>query len=153
MPMEINGAAVLLAIAQNPSKLSFSDAQVNSLGLMVLLSKLKEKELQVDHLRKIAEAVGSDDFKLALDHLTAKEAAGLVKRLDAKNPDLKGADETWNRRRAAALILEGAAPRMPEPRASKPPKRSTGSKTGTALQSKALKPRAPRKSATKQDAG
>ena len=152
MSMEVNGAAILMTIAQKPSELSFSESQLNSLGLTVLLAKLKEKDLGVEHLRKIAEAIGKNDFKLVLDHLPAKDTTSLIKRLDTKNPELKTADEAWSRSRAAALILEGADPRAPEPKAAKAPPRSTGSKTGKALQSKALKPRAPKKSVAKKDA-
>ena len=150
MSMEVNGVAILIAVAQNPSGFSYSQSQVNSIGLNILISKLKEKELGVEQLFKISKFVGENDFKLVLDHLSAKDATALVKRLDPKNPDLKAADETWSRNRAAALILDGAEPRGSEPKAVKAPPRSTGSKTGKALQSKALKPRTPKKAAVKE---
>lgn len=148
--MVVNGSAVLAAVAQKPTEFSFSEAQINDLAMSVLVTKLKDKDLKVEQLRRMAAAVGHSDFKLVLEHLPEKDATALLKRLDAKNPDLKGADAAWTRDRASALILGGADPSAP-PVKTKAPARSTGSKTGKALQSKALKPRAPKKGATKKD--
>ena len=151
MSMVVNGTAVLAAIAQKPAEFSFSDAQLNDVAMNVLVVKLKDKDLNIEQLRRMAAAVGGSDFKLVLEYLPDKDAAALLKRLDAKNPELKGADAAWTRDRASALILGGANPSAP-PVKAKAPARSTGSKTGKALQSKALKPRAPKKDATKKDA-
>lgn len=147
--MVVDGAAILSAIARKPAELSFSDAQVNDIAMGILVAKLKDKDLKVEQLRTLASVVGDSDFKLVLEHLSAKDATAFVKRLDARNPELKGADEAWTRNRAVALILGGADPSAPAPKAKAPP-RSTGSKTGKALQSKALKPRAPKKTASKE---
>ena len=144
--MVVNGAAVLAAIAQKPAEFSFSDVQVNDLAMSVLVAKLKDKDLGVDQLRRMAAVVGDSDFKLVLEHLPPKDAVTLVKRLDAKNPELKGADDAWARQRTSALILGGADPSTPAVKVKAPP-RSTGSKTGKALQSKALKPRTPKRTA------
>ncbi len=149
--MVVNGTAILAAIAQKPAEFSFSDAQVNDLAISILVTKLKDKDLKVEQLRRMAALVGDSDFKLVLEHLLPKDAMALVKRLDAKNPELKGADDAWARHRASALILGGADPSAPATKA-KAPARSTGSKTGKALQSKALKPRAPKRAAAQKDA-
>ncbi len=146
--MVVNGIAVLAAIAQKPAEFAFSDAQVNDLAMSILVTKLKDKDLKFEQLQRMAAAVGESDFKLVLEHLPDKDATAFVKRLDAKNPELKGADGAWARNRASALILGGASPSAPATKI-KAPARSTGSKTGKALQSKALKPRAPKKALTK----
>ncbi len=149
--MVVNGTALLAAISQKPAEFSFSDAEVNDLAMSVLVTKLKDKNLKVEQLRRMAAVVGDSDFKLVLEHLLPKDASALVKRLDAKNPELKGADEAWTRHRASALILGGADPSTPTLK-TKAPLRSTGSKTGKALQSKALKPRTPNRAAARKDA-
>ena len=149
--MVANGAAILAAIAQKPAEFSFSETQVNDLAMSLLVTKLKDKELNVEQLRTMAVAIGDSDFKLVLEHLPDKDMTALLKCLDAKNPDLKGADAIWTRDRTSALILGGADPSTP-PAKAKAPARSTGSKTGKALQSKALKPRAPKKAPVKKEA-
>lgn len=144
--MVVNGAAILAAIAQRSAELSFSEAQVNDIAMGILVTKLKDKDLKIEHLRKLAAGIGDSDIKLVLEYLPARDATALVKRLDPKNPDLKGADDAWTRDRVTSLILGGAEASAPAPKA-RAPARSTGSKTGKALQSKALKPRAPKKAA------
>lgn len=144
--MVVDGIAILAAIAQKPAEFSLSASQVNDLAMSVVVAKLKDKDLKVEQLRRMAAAIGESDFRLVLEHLPDKDAPVLVKRLDPKNPEAKGADAVWARNRASALILGGAEPSTPATKA-KAPARSTGSKTGKALQSKALKPRAPKKAA------
>ncbi len=153
MAMEVNGAAILSAIAGSPTDFGMNGAQLNALAMATLLSRLKDKAVGLPHLRAIVDLVGGEDVKLALDHLASKDVSALVKRLDALNPDLKGADEQWQRQRAAAL-MDGAEPATAAPRAppAKRPAtpRAGGAKTGEVMKSKALKPRASKKAAAKE---
>jgi hypothetical protein len=146
MAMEVNGAAILAALARTPGAFAIGESQVNALAVAMLLGRLKDKTVGLEQVRSIARTIGAHDFRLALDHLPPKEAAALSKRLDAKNPELKLAPESWHREHIWTLA-DGAI--EPVPMAPKQAAGGKGSvarprtaKTGEVMNSKALKPKA-----------
>ena len=84
--MVANGAAILAAIAQKPAEFSFSETQVNDLAMSLLVTKLKDKELNVEQLRTMAVAIGDSDFKLVLEHLPDKDMTALLKAPGCQEP-------------------------------------------------------------------
>lgn len=148
MAVHVNGSAIMAAIAEIPSAFGMDESEVNALAMSRVLARLKTKALTLDQLRTLLQAIGGDDFRLALDHISGKDAAVLVKRLDPKNPDLRGSDEAWQRSRIVALA-DGAEPKTGRPArpvkiepASHPGEaRTGGAKTGAVMKSRALKAR------------
>ena len=146
MAMEVDGAAILAAIAKSPTDFSMDIGQINALALATLLARLKDKALKLPHVRSLARAVGSHDFGLALDHMPAKDVTALIKRLDSKHPDLRTADAEWHKGQIIRLAEGASEPASPAtrptraPRPAAPPKAKVP-KTGEVMKSKALKPR------------
>ena len=147
MPTEIEGATVLLAVAKEPSAFGMTGTQINTLAAKILIDRIRDKSAQLEQLRSMFKIVGSQNFRLALDGLTAREAAALTKRIDAKHPDIKSTDETWHRRHIAELAEHLTEPSLVQAKTAREPKTAkpgpaADAKTGDPLNAKALKPRA-----------
>jgi hypothetical protein len=148
MAMEVDGAAILSAIAHQPAAFAMSTTQVNTLAMQTLLSRLKDKAADLSTMRQIAKTIGTHDFAIALDTLPQKDIASIFKRLDPKHPDLKTADETALRAHVAKLAagaLEPTAAIPAQPKTPKAPAKPKSPKMGQVMKSKALKARSPAK--------
>lgn len=144
MGLEIDGAAVLAAISKSPQAFAMSEGQINTLALTTVLGRLKDKAVGVRELQSLAGALAKEDFLLILDNVASRELGTLAKRLDPKNAAIKTADDTERRSHIAGLAFGTIAPSAAAPKAPRKKAESTGSKTGRALQSKALRARRPK---------
>jgi hypothetical protein len=151
MAMEVNGAAILSAMAKQPAAFAMTTTQINTLAMQTLLGRLKDKSADLTTMRSMAHAIGNHDFALALDTLAQKDISTIFKRLDPKHPDLKTADEPTIRGHIAQMAagsLEPAAAAASPPKAPKAPSKPKSPKMGEVMKSKALKSRAPAKKPT-----
>ncbi|MDR3462453.1 MAG: hypothetical protein P4L76_09090 [Beijerinckiaceae bacterium] len=96
MTMEVNGKAILQALASDPSSFAMTQTAINEIAASLILSKLREKNLNLAALRSIAEALSDQDFRFLIGSMSAKDAKTLAK-LDEKHPEYKNADEHWHR--------------------------------------------------------
>lgn len=145
MALVINGPKVLQAMAQSPAAFGYSEIGLDNLATNLIVAIVKNKETKLDTVRTIYASIGSEDFKLIIDHITGKDLTGITKRLDPKNAEVKIDDQSWHRNHIVKLAAKNAEPLVTAPRASKAQKTTlvTGKpKTGDVMKSKALKPRA-----------
>ena len=128
MAIDIDGLAVIQAIAATPLLFQDASSEINSFARKFVCGQLKPATINLQRLRDINRAIGSDAFVLILDGQTDSASAALVKKLDKDNPDIKTAPPEWLRRRIAELA-SGAAeparkPSKPRPRKKPSPPRS-----------------------------
>ncbi|GJE58239.1 hypothetical protein [Methylobacterium trifolii] len=103
MALDVDGYAVLKAVAAAPDAFPDIRADVAKAGRALVVKQLKAKALPLPALRRIRDILGAESFALIVDGLTDAEAKGLVTRLDKHHPDLKAASAAWHRRRIGAL--------------------------------------------------
>ncbi len=149
MSMEVNGAAILQAIATAPADFALNEGQLNTLAVTTLLARLKDKAMTLAQVRAAREAVGPHDFDLMLDFVATKDLVALAKRLDPKHPELRVRDESWQRQLVRRLAEGLAEPTQAVTRPTRAPRAATPKsdvvkkppKTGEVMKSKALKAR------------
>ena len=153
MSMEVDGSGILTALAQNPPAFGMTSAHVNTLAVSTLLFRLKDKAVDLPIFRTIGGAVGKKNMALALDQMPIRDVASFAKRLDPKNTSLKDEGEIWLRGHLVKLSFSEAEPVAAVSKIKKEPKlappKSSAPKTGEVMKSKALRPRAPKKTAEK----
>ncbi|MGQ0445512.1 MAG: hypothetical protein ACT4O2_10410 [Beijerinckiaceae bacterium] len=135
MAIDIDGIAVLHAIAGNP--LVFPDVapELSRVARTLVVKQLKAKATTLEGLRHIHGAIGGEAFVLILDDLGDSGSASLVKKLDKENLELKTALPAWNRKRLADLASGAAS--LAE-KASKPAPARRAVKPGQSPEQKAL---------------
>ncbi len=116
MAIDIDGLAVLHAIAATPQIFPDAATEINTFARNCVSGQLKSKTTTFERLQNIYRAIGGEAFALILDGQTDSASAALVKKFDRDNPDIKTAPPDWLRRRIAELASGAAAP------ATKPPK-------------------------------
>lgn len=138
MAIDVDGIAVLRAIADHP--LAFPDvaAEINEAARTFVIKQLKSKTTTLERLRLMHQAIGGEALLLILDGLADSASSALVKKLDKENPDIKTASSDWLRRRIAELASGAAEP------ASRPSKLAT-SKPKASRKGKAAAPTAEEK--------
>lgn len=130
MALDVDGYAVLQAMAAAPEAFPDIRAEVPKAARSLVMRQLKARTLQVPALRLIRDVIGTEAFALIADGLTDAEVKAVVTRLDPHHPTLKEATPGWHRRRLAALAAgeaplrrgetappESASPPAPPPRA------------------------------------
>jgi hypothetical protein len=145
MALVIDGPKVLQAMAQSPAAFGYSEIGLDSLATNLIITIIKNKETKLSTIRTIYTSIGSDDFKLVVDHITGKDLSGITKRLDPKNAEIKTDDQSWHRNHILKLATSAAEPLVAAPRTTrvqKTPLVPGKPKTGDVMKSKALKPRA-----------
>jgi hypothetical protein len=142
MTMEVDGAAILMALAKDPSAFSMTKTQIDALATSAIMSKLKEKGLSLASLRAIATALGDQDFRFLISSMPAKEAKALAK-IDAKHPEFKTADEHWHRSQIIRLARGEIQPTISAQKLARTPKvavpRPAAPKIGKIMGSEAQK--------------
>lgn len=103
MALDVDGFAVLQAIAARPDAFPDIRAEVAKAGRALVVKQLKAKGLTLPGLRRVRDSLGAEPFTLVVDGLTDAEAKSLVMKLDQHHPDLKTAPADWPRRHLAAL--------------------------------------------------
>jgi hypothetical protein len=116
MPINIDGIAVLRAIALAPKLFPDAAPEINNFARKYVASQLKPATIDLERVRDIYRVIGGEAFVLILDYQTDSASAALVKKLDKDNPEVKIAPPVWCRRRLADLASGAAGP------AEKPPK-------------------------------
>lgn len=119
MALDVDGYAVLGAIARAPDAFPDLRAELAKTARTLVVKQLKAKGLTLDGLRRVHGSLGAEPFALVVDGLTEAEARSLVTRVDKHYPDAKTAPLDALRRHLAALA--GGAEPTGKP-AGKPPK-------------------------------
>lgn len=117
MALDVDGYAVLQAMASAPEAFPDIRTDVPKLARTLVVKQLKARALRVASLRNIREILGSETFALIADGMSEAEVKGLVTRLDPHHPSLKTATPGWHRHRLTALAAGDAPFRKGEVRA------------------------------------
>jgi hypothetical protein len=104
MALDIDGYAVLGAIATVPEVFADIRPDIARTARALVVRQLKDKALPLARLRLIRRALGAETFALILDGMTDAEIKAIVARLDRHNATLKTASAAWYR-----TWLEGLA--------------------------------------------
>ncbi len=116
MPIDIDGIAVLRAIALAPKVFPDAASEINNFTRKYVAAQLKPATIDLELVRDICRVIGGEALVLILDYQTDSASAALVKKLDKDNSELKTATPVWCRKRLANLASGAAEP------AEKPPK-------------------------------
>jgi hypothetical protein len=128
MPIDIDGIAVLRAIALAPKHFPDAAPEINNFARKYLAGQLKPAKMSLERLRDVCRAIGGEAFVLILDGLADSASSALLKKLDKENPELKAASPVWCRKRLADLASGAAGPAEKPP---KTPKKEPKSKKAT----------------------
>lgn len=137
MALDVDGYAVLQAMAAAPEAFPDIRAEVPKAARALVVRQLKARGLRAHALRQIRDVLGTEAFALIADGMTDAEVKAVVARLDPHHPTLKQATPGWLRRRLAALAAGEAPLRRgesapPEPAAAAAP-RALGSRPFAAV--------------------
>ncbi|AWN47312.1 hypothetical protein DK419_14130 [Methylobacterium terrae] len=127
MALEIDGLAVLCAIAEAPEAFPAIRSDVTKAAHALVTKQLKAKTLDLAGLRAVREALGPQPLALIVDGLKDAEVKALVTRLDKHHPDLKDGPAVIHRRHLMALAadLDAVGPPAAKPKAAKAPATSS----------------------------
>ncbi|WP_298957576.1 hypothetical protein [uncultured Methylobacterium sp.] len=140
MALEIDGLAVLCAIAESPEAFPAIRSEVTKAARALVVTQLKAKTLTVEGLRKVEAALGPQPLALVLDGMKDAEVKSLVTRLDKHHPELKAATPLEHRRRLRELAGGTDPVGKPKPVAkAKAPSKATAK---PAAKPRAAKPKA-----------
>jgi hypothetical protein len=129
MPIDIDGIAVLRAIALAPKLFPDAAPEINNFARKYVASQLKPATIDLERMRDIYRVIGGEAFVLIVDGQTDSASAALVKKLDKDNPELKTAPPVWCRKRLADLASGVAGPaEKPSKPVPKPLKKESKSK-------------------------
>lgn len=131
MALDIDGIAVLRAIAENPTAFPDLGTELRKVARKLVVKQLKAKTTNLPRLRAIHSVIGGDALALILDDLGASGSAALVKKLDKNNMDLPVAPKDCHKR--ITLLASGAV--EPVAKAPKPAAAPKVRKQTTAPQS------------------
>ncbi|WP_128566522.1 hypothetical protein, partial [Methylobacterium crusticola] len=115
MALEIDGLAVLRAIAEAPEAFPAIRGDVTKAAHALVSKQLKARNLGVEGLGKVAGALGSQALALILDGLKDAEVRSLAGRLDKHHPDLEQGTPAAHRRHVLALATGTAPAGKPKP--------------------------------------
>ncbi|SFU78715.1 hypothetical protein SAMN02799631_02291 [Methylobacterium sp. 174MFSha1.1] len=123
MALEIDGLAVLCAIAEAPQAFPAIRSDVTKAAHALVTKQLKAKTLDLAGLRAVREALGPQPLALIVDGLKDAEVKALVTRLDKHHPDLKDGPAVAHRRHLMAIAadLDPVASPAAKPKPAKAP--------------------------------
>lgn len=146
MALEIDGLAVLCAIAEAPEAFPAIRSDVTKAAHALVTKQLKAKFLDLPGLRAVREALGPQPLALIVDGLKDAEVKALATRLDKHHPELKDGPAVLHRRHLMALAgtLAPVAAPAPKPKPVKATARKTAAKAADpkAADTKAADPKA-----------
>ena len=130
MALEIDGLAVLCAIAEAPEAFPAIRSDVTKAAHALVTKQLKAKSLDLPGLRAVREALGPQPLALIVDGLKDAEVKALATRLDKHHPELKDGPAVLHRRHLMALAgtLAPVAAPAPKPKPVKATARKTAAK-------------------------
>jgi hypothetical protein len=82
MATEIDGFAVLAAVAREPALFSAAEKEVNLAAGKILTTQIKDKQLTLADFSAIGKAVGETSLRHALDGLKDTDLKAMRKRFD-----------------------------------------------------------------------
>ena len=103
MALDVDGYAVLGAIARAPDAFPDLRAELAKTARTLVVKQLKAKGLTFDGLRRVHGSLGAESFALVIDGLSEADARSLVTRIDKHLPDVKTVPLDALRRHLAAL--------------------------------------------------
>lgn len=106
MALEIDGLAVLCAIAEAPEAFPAIRSDVTKAAHALVTKQLKAKTLDLAGLRAVRNALGPQPLALIVDGLKDAEIKALVTRLDKHHPDLRDGPSVAHRRHLMALAAD-----------------------------------------------
>ncbi|KQQ23817.1 hypothetical protein ASF53_05760 [Methylobacterium sp. Leaf123] len=109
MALDVDGYAVLQAMASEPEAFPDIRTEIPKAARALVVKQLKARSLRAPSLRLIRDVLGSETLALIVDGMSEAEVKGLVTRLDPHHPSLKTATPGWHRHRLSALAA-GEAP-------------------------------------------
>ena len=122
MAIDIDGYAVLGAIARKPEAFLAIKNEVSKVARTLVVKQLKEKALPVQGLREIADAIDHEAFGLVLDMMTDAEINSLVGKIDKSNVEAKGETPQWQRKHLLELANGTVLPAVKKAVTKAPPK-------------------------------
>jgi hypothetical protein len=120
MTLDIDGFAILKAIAGHPSTFSDVESEARKTARALIIKQVKHKTTDLKKAREIFNLLGSSAFRLVVDGFPDAQIKTLVARLDKSHPDLKTETSPWRRQHLIAL-LDGSREPIPRAAAKKPP--------------------------------
>ena len=119
MAIDVDGFAVLGAIAAHPALFASLKPEVAKTARALVGKQLKDKGLTHDALRRLAEAIGPEAFDLVADAMSDQEVKAVLAKVDRH-----GVLEVAAQRAHLMALAHGrAAPASPAAtKAAKPPK-------------------------------
>ncbi len=120
MPLELDGARVLRALLDAPDVFPEAGAELNRLAHGLVVKQLRTRQLTIEGLRRVADCLGYDSFRLIADAMSDAEVKTLALRMDPHNLLARKADPGSLRSHLLALA-EGDLEPQPEPRAAARP--------------------------------
>lgn len=127
MALEIDGLAVLCAIAEAPEAFPAIRSDVTKAAHALVTKQLKARSLDLPGLRAVREALGPQPLALIVDGLKDAEVKALATRLDKHHPELKDGPAVLHRRHLMALA--GTLAPVPAPAAKPKPVKAPARKT------------------------
>ncbi len=110
MAIDIDGLAVLRAIAATPRIFPDAATEINGFVRKFVCGQIKQAMINLERLQDVYRAIGGEAFVLILDGQADSASAALVKKLDKDNPELKTASPGWCRKRLADLASGAGEP-------------------------------------------
>lgn len=121
MPIEIDGYAVLGAIARHPKVFAALRPEVIKTARSFVSKQLKDKALTHDVLVAIATALGAEALDLILDTLSDAEIKALLGKVDKLNAAIKTSPAPEQRKLLADLAHGDTRPAAKSTAPGKPP--------------------------------
>jgi hypothetical protein len=91
-------------LAQAGRMANVAERPLGGFVLAVVRAYLRSKETRLGDIVLFCDAVGKANFISLLDELTAREALGVLCRVDPRNAERARADPAWGRSRLAAML-------------------------------------------------
>lgn len=141
MPIEIDGFAVLGAIARHPQVFAALKPEAIKTAKGFVSKQLKDKALTCDALMAIATAIETEAFDLIVDTMSDAEVKALLVKVDKLNAAIKAAPVPDQRKLLADLARGEARPAAKIVAAGKPlaPVREARPKVERSGNSKAMR--------------
>lgn len=127
MALDVDGFALLRAIARSPDVYPDIRAEAAKVGRALVVRQLKARTLSLRGLREIHDSLGADAFGLVIDGLTDAEVRNLVLRFDRHHPADKATQAGGLRRHLAGIASWIEPTRKPDQPVAPAPK--TGADT------------------------
>lgn len=110
MAIDIDGYAVLGAIARKPDSFPAIKNEVSKVARTLVVKQLKEKSTAVGVIRSICSAIDAEAFDLILDLMTDAEIKSLINKVDKLNTEAKSESPQWQRKHVSELAQSHVEP-------------------------------------------